>query len=288
MHSGNMLSFLFLAAAPLLSSAQQLQQPLKEHRPELTLPLKVCKPSMLDLLDAMLTYPQLNDRRTYTFESALDGVKLLSSRAIADIESYHEINSYPQTALIKVPLDASKPGSMVLGTVESTSARLQQDFDWIDTLLPGEQMPITHIGIRKGAMVAKDTYSTRLALETPFISLPGEIYDILVQATNPTPHQHGDGYDDVVNCSALDRYPDLVLGLEPETEEGGDDEEEIEERELVITPKQYVLETEEGRCILLAQRAHQRGREEVVLGWAAVRGRDLLLDWINERTGFGR
>jgi hypothetical protein len=211
---------------------------------------------------------------------------LLSSEAIADIESYREINSHPQTALISVLLDTSKPGSMILGTVESSNARIQHDIDWIDTLLPGEYMPITHVGIRKGAMVSKDVYSMRLALETPHISLPGEIYDILIQATNPTPHQHGDGYDDVVDCSALDRYPDLVLGLEPETEE--EDDEETEEREIVITPKQYVLETEQGRCILLAQRAYQRGREEVVLGWAAVRGRDLVLDWVNERTGFGR
>jgi saccharopepsin len=232
----------------------------------------------------------LNDGRIYTFQSALDGVKLLSSKAIADIESYHEINSHPQTALINVPLDVSKPGSMILGTVESTSAHLQKDFDWIDTLMPGGHMAITYIGIRKGAMVSKDAYTTRLALETPYISLPGEIYEILVQATSPTPRQHGGGYNDDVDCGALGRYPDLVLGLEPETEEGEDDEdtEDTEERELVITPKQYILETEEGRCILLAQRAYQRGREEVVLGWAAVRGRDLVLDWISERTGFGR
>ena len=236
----------------------------------------------------MLTYSKLIDERTYTFQSALDGVKLLSSKAIAGIESYREINSHPQSALVNIPLDASKPGSMILGTVESTNARSQQGIDWFDTLIPGEHMPITHIGIRKGAMVSKDAYSTRLALETPYISLPGEIYDILIQATNPTPQQHGDGYDDAVDCNALNRFPDLVLGLGPEIGEGVDDEEEIEERDLVITPKQYVLETEEGRCILLAQRAYQRGREDVVLGWAAVRGRDLVLDWINERTGFGR
>ncbi|KAF1928297.1 uncharacterized protein M421DRAFT_420848 [Didymella exigua CBS 183.55] len=264
-----MLNFFFLAAAPLLSSAQQIQQPLKEHRPELVIPLK------------------LNDKRTYTFESALDGTRLLSSKAVADIESYHEINSHPQTVLVNIPLDDSRPGSMILGTVESNNARIHQDITWTDTLTPGEHMPITHVAIRKGAMVSKDAYYTRLALETPYISLPGEIYDILVQATNPTPHEHGDGSDNVVDCSALDRYPDLVLGLEPETEEEEDDEE-AEDREIVITPKQYVLETGEGRCILLAQRAYQRGREEVVLGWAAVRGRDLVLDWVNERTGFGR
>jgi hypothetical protein len=50
-----MLSFLFLAAAPLLSSAQQLQQPLKEHHPELKFPLKVGHPSMNEMPDDMLT-----------------------------------------------------------------------------------------------------------------------------------------------------------------------------------------------------------------------------------------
>ncbi len=148
-------------------------------------------------------------------------------------------------------------------------------------------MLITHVGIRKGGMVSKDEYATRLALETPYISLPVEIYDILVQATSPRPHQHSGGYDDVVDCAALEWFPDLVLGLEPETDEG-DDDEEIEEREIVITPKQYVLQDEEGKCILLAKRAHQPGPEEVVLGWAAVRGREVVLDWTIERTGFGQ
>lgn len=278
-----MLSFLFLAAVPLLSRAQQIQQPLKEHQPELVVPLNV-RSGGPRVPGDVLTRSQLNDERIYTFESALDGTKRLSSTAIADIESYHEINFRPQTALIHIPLDAAQPGSMVLDTVESNYARIQQEIDWIDTLVPGEHIPITHVGIRKGAMVSKSAYTTRLTLETPYISLPGEVYDILVQATTPTPHQHGDGYNDVVDCGALDRYPDLVLGLEPETEE----DEDTEDREIVITPKQYVLKTEEGQCILLAKRAYQRGREEVVLGWAAVRGRDLVLDWVNERTGFGR
>ena len=134
-------------------------------------------------------------------------------------------------------------------------------------------------------MVSMDAYVMRLSLETPYISLPDEIYDILVQATNPTTHQHGSGYDNVVDCSALERFPDLVLGLASETEE--EDDEEAEDNEIVITPKQYVLQTEEGHCILLAQRAYQRGREEVVLGWAAIRGSNVVLDMVNERTGFG-
>lgn len=235
----------------------------------------------------MLTHSQLHDGKTYTFESAFDGTRLLSSKTVAEVGSYYEINSHPQTALVKIPLDTSRVGSMILGTAESSNGRVEQDIEWIDTLIPGEHMPINFVGIRKGAMISKDVFSTRLALETPYISLPGEIYDILVQATNPTPHQHGDGYDDIVDCTTFDSYPDLVLGLDSENEVQEGDEDN-EEREIVITPKQYVLKTAQDQCILLAQRAYQRGREEVVLGWAAVRGRDLVLDWVNERTGFGK
>lgn len=207
--------------------------------------------------------------------------------AIQDIEAYGEINSHPQTVSINIPLDPAQSGTIILGPVGSRDTRAQQEIEWIDTHRPGENVPITHVGIRKGAMVSMDAYDTRLALETPFISLPNEIYDILIQATNPTPYQHGNGYNDVVDCGDMERYPDLVLGLELDTDEEEDDED-IEDREIVITPEQYILKTEEGQCILLAQRAYQQGREEVVLGWAAMRGRDLVLDWVNERTGFGR
>lgn len=186
---------------------------------------------------------------------------------------------------INIPLDSTKPGKVVFGLEEPTD-RLLPDVEWISTRKPGVDVPITHVGIRKGGMVTKDAYSTRLALDTPYISLPGEIYDILIQATKPLPWQHLGGYDDVVDCGALERFPDLVLGLEPETEEDVDDED-MEEKEIVITPRQYILETKEGKCILLARKSYQRGTEEIVLGWAAVRGRRVVLDWANEKTGFG-
>ncbi|KAF2626668.1 hypothetical protein BU25DRAFT_411642 [Macroventuria anomochaeta] len=270
MISANLLSFFCLAGIPLLSQAQQNQQaPLKEHQPELVIPLT------------------LSDERTYSLKSALAGARQLSLKAIEKIESYGEINSHPQTVSINIPLNPAQSGTIALGPVASNTLRVQQELKWVETRTPGENVPITLIGIRKGAMVSMDAYTARLALETPYISLPREIYDILIQATNPTPYQHGKGYDDVVDCGALERYPDLVLGLEPETDEEKDDED-IVDREIVITPKQYVLKTEEGQCILLAQRVYQLGREEVVLGWAAVRGRDVVLDWVNKRTGFGR
>lgn len=230
----------------------------------------------------------MRNDRTYTFASTLDGTKPLSLKAIEETESFREINSRPQNVVINIPTDHAHAGSIVFGSGLTDNIRVHQEIEWIDTLIPGENVPINHVGIRKGAMVSMDAYATRLALDTPYIALPAEIYDILIQATNPTPHQHDAGYDDVVDCNRLDEYPDLVLGLEPETdEEEEEDDDEILDRELIITPKQYVLKTEEGKCILLAQKAYQRGREEVVLGWAAVRGRSVVLDWVNERTGFG-
>lgn len=191
----------------------------------------------------------------------------------------------PQTVTINIPLESSQTGTVAIDT-KLSNISLLPDLDWIESRVPGTHMPTTHVGIRKGGMVAKDTYAARLALDTPYISLPNEIYDILIQATSPIPWQNNGGYDDVVDCGALKRYPDLVLGLEPETDE--DDFEFAGEREIVITPEQYILEVGIGKCILLAQRAYQKSREEVVLGWAAVRGRNLVLDWVNERTAFGR
>lgn len=237
--------------------------------------------------------PKLSDDRTYTFESALDGPRPLSSKAFAEIESYRDINSHPQSALINIPYDHTQTGSLVLDSTVPNDALVQQDIEWTDTLIPGEDILLNHIGIRKGAMISMDAYRTRLALETPYISLPNEMYDVLIQATNPTPHQHGTGYDDVVDCSLLERFPDVVLGLQPEMDDmddleemdemdNEDDDEDIVISELVITPKQYVMETEKGRCVLLVQRA----RAEVVLGWAAVRGTTVVLDWVNGRTGF--
>ncbi|KAF1363644.1 hypothetical protein EJ07DRAFT_102957 [Lizonia empirigonia] len=191
----------------------------------------------------------------------------------------------PQIVSISIPLDSTQPGTMVFGH-EALKNRPSPGLEWIDTLIPGVDVPITDVGIRKGDMVTKDVYTARLALNTPYISLPGEIYDILIQATSPLPWQHHSGYDDVVDCDALGRFPDLVLGLKQEMENEWDDE--VEDKEIVITPRQYVLQTEEGKCILLVQRAYQHGTEGVILGWAAVRGRNLVLDWVNERTGFGR
>lgn len=221
----------------------------------------------------------MSKEKTYTFESSLDGTRILSSTTLQDIQSYGDIISLPQNAVITIPLEPTLPGVIMLNSL------LQQETKWMYTAVPGENIGITHVGIRRGGMVSMDAHATRLALDTPYIALPGEMYDVLVQATKPVPHQHSTGYDDVVDCSRMEIFPDIVLGLEPETDEEEEDDDTIR-GEIVITPDQYVLETEEGQCILLAKRAYHQSREEVVLGWAAVRGRSVVLDWVNERTGF--
>ncbi|KZM27930.1 hypothetical protein ST47_g923 [Ascochyta rabiei] len=266
MFSANMLTFLLLAVTPLLAKAQHNQQtPLKEHGSGLVVPLT------------------LTGGKTYSF---LSGDRQLNLEELQDVVKKNRKSFRPQIASISIPIDAAQPGRMTFGYEEFTS-QLLSDVGWVDTRIPGADMPTTHIGVRKGGMISKDIFTARLALDTPYISLPSEIYDILVQATNPSPWRHDGSYGNVVDCGALETFPDIVLGLGPDAEER-EDGEDNEDKEIVITPRQYVLEDEEGKCILLVHRSYQRGREEAVLGWAAVRGKVLVLDWVSERTGFGR
>ncbi|KAF3009560.1 hypothetical protein E8E13_005651 [Curvularia kusanoi] len=260
-----MLKLLLLALSPALLHAQQNQQiPLQDHQPSLVVPLT------------------LNEDRTYTFGSSHHDINILSSEAISAFQSSQATTPSPQNAIISIPLDPTKPGSMTLGS----HVQQETETEWTSTRTPGEDVAINYVGIRKEGMISMDAYATRLALDTPYIALPSEIYDVLVLATKPVSHQHSAGYDDEVDCGSMGRFPDLVLGLEPEIEEEEEDDEAVEIKEIVVTPEQYVLRTQEGKCVLLAQRAYQRGREEVVLGWAAVRGKHVVLDWANERTGF--
>lgn len=133
-------------------------------------------------------------------------------------------------------------------------------------------------------MITTEAESARLNLNTPFIHVPKGIWDILVLATKPEESgRHGEEL--TVGCEEKDIFPDLVFGLDGEREvREGEEEEEVDE--LIVTPAQYVLQTEEGRCVLLARSAESSHDGGVVLGWAAVRGRSLVLDWPGRRIGF--
>lgn len=84
---------------------------------------------------------------------------------------------------------------------------------------------------------------------------------------------------DVVECKSESTFPNIILRFE----EGA--------QELIIRPKQYILKVDEslggpfkGKCVLLAAKSGDGG--ELAIGWAALRGRSVWLDWANTRTGF--
>lgn len=160
--------------------------------------------------------------------------------------------------------------------------------NWIDTKSPGLDIPVSHVGVRKGGAISEEIYAVRLVPESPYIAVPEQIYDILALATEPKTDTSSLNYDSIVDCSKISRFPDLFVGLDPQDEFPSEEDAVVEDREIIITPSQYVMETEPGRCVLLVTRHHHIiGSEEVILGWAAFRGKHIVLDWANQRTGFG-
>jgi hypothetical protein len=142
---------------------------------------------------------------------------------------------------------------------------------WLDTDVLAAGISLDHIGIRKGGMITMPTWSTSLSLDTPFISLPANIFDVLMQAAHTSLEN-----ELVLDCSLIPILPDLVFGLDVE------DGRALEGEEIVVTPEQYVMKTEAGTCVLLA-RSHG-GLQR--LGWAAIRGREFVIDLTGRRMGF--
>lgn len=184
---------------------------------------------------------------------------------------------------INIPLDPKTSGTMTVGYshasfgswTETISSLVQ-----VDTI-DGEarQLPLLDVGIRKGGMVSKEALVANLDLSTPYISLPPQMYDVLTLATRPSVvSERGEKYLQV-DCASREIFPDIVLGLDA----GGDDEEVAE---MVITPAQYVWVMDDGTCVLLAKRLEMEYDMEVTLGWAAIRGREVVLDWVNQDMAF--
>jgi hypothetical protein len=148
-------------------------------------------------------------------------------------------------------------------------------------------------------MISMPAQYATIDLSTPYIHVPKGIWDVLLLATN-TEQQARDGEEVLyVDCGALDIFPDLVFEVEPSDyamvekmkEDDGDDYEEDDHgEELIVRPEQYVLQTAEGKCMLLAREAGfcLDGRRTATLGWAAVRGRDVVVNWRERRIGFGK
>ena len=212
---------------------------------------------------------------------------------------------------INIPLNSSLKGTATFSSTRQAAlwSQFTDRFTWTPQLplhtlsMLGARIPILDIGIRKDGMLTMPAQSATLDLSTPYIYVPKGIWDVLLLATT-TEQQARDGEEVLyVDCGALSVFPDLVFGMAPSECESGEemaddddddgeddyDEEEEDYGELVITPEQYVLQTSEGKCMLLARNAdsHPSVPGTVSLGWAAVRGREVILDRHVGRIGFG-
>jgi hypothetical protein len=173
------------------------------------------------------------------------------------------------TLIIDIPLDTTNPGSITLSHNASTL------LDGVSWLPSASHIELDNVGIRKGGMITMPATSAMLSLGTPFISLPDGLFYILLQAANTSPEQKF-----VVNCEAVLILPDLVFGLLADE----DEDEDLEAEEFIVTPQQYVMADEDGKCVLLARSA---GEGPIEMGWAAIRGRQSVLNLAAGRMGFG-
>lgn len=138
-------------------------------------------------------------------------------------------------------------------------------------------IPLLDAGVRKGGMVSMSVETAVLDFSTAFITLPAGLWDVVVLATQPVlkPSWGQERGQEVmsVECEARRRFPDLVLVMEDESE-------------IVVGPKQYVLQRED-ECVLLVKKAEEGDEERVGLGWAIARGREVVFDWGEGRIGLG-
>ncbi|CAE7186644.1 hypothetical protein CFE70_006482 [Pyrenophora teres f. teres 0-1] len=268
---------ILLISLPVLAQATYIDQSLLQQRPLLD-----SKPA-----SALVVPLTLNRKLHYKFSDTT----LLPSRThlehLQNPAIIHATGNDHSTITINIPLDASIPGSVIFNSpVSKPWPHSPSHFVWFEqdewnTL--GDHLPLLDIGVRKGGMITTEIKSARLDLSTPYIHVPKGIWDVLVLATKPEESVRHDE-ELTVDCEAQGIYPDLVFGLDGEKEMREEEEEVVDE--LVITPAQYVLQTEEGRCVLLARSAESSYDQGVVLGWAAMRGRGVVLDWPGWKIGF--
>lgn len=232
----------------------------------------------------------MNENRQWTFRTDQNGDKVYSLEALQDETNYSNSDFTHHTVSIHIPLDQSDPAS-IRSTSRSTSVQdplsIFSDTIWVNTNYFGRDIRLLDVGIRKGDMVSMEAHAAHLALDTPHISIPTQIYNIVLQATGASPNSLHDG-DMLVECASTSRFPDIVLGLEPETRESDRDFSCCVE-EIVITAEQYIVEVESGKCVLLVKEVeHAEASGGVVLGWAALRGSEVVLDWDHGRLGFAK
>jgi saccharopepsin len=284
----------FLAQAAYLDPLLQQQKPLFDHKPtnERVVPLTV-RPSQsnntFSTSSQLTVQQQLNSNLQYTFPSTASSPDLTPLNALQHLSSYSSSSSRSIIS-VNIPLDPSIPGSASFS--QPSPKRWPQSISclsWVTTqdngFRLGSHIPLLGVGIRKGGMITMDADSMRLNLGSAYTHVPRGVWDVLVLASQP--QETGEG-DLVVECEEIDRFPDLVFGLDSERVHCHEDEEDEEVDELVVRPEQYVLQTEEGKCVLLVRNAEHCDDGGIVLGWATMRERDLVLDWDEGRVGFGQ
>ncbi|KAL1799098.1 hypothetical protein ACET3X_003135 [Alternaria dauci] len=284
-------SLRLLVEAAYLDPSLQQQKPLLDSKPAPGRAITIT-------LDHDLHYSFTNSPHVF-------GVKPLEHLQNT-MATYSAGGPIEQTLLVNIPLNSSQSGTATFYPISESDSWSQNanQFTWMQQerlrLRPilGAQFPLLGVGMRKSGMIFMPAESATLDLSTPYIHVPKGIWDVLLLATN-TEQQARDGNEQLyVDCWAMNIFPELVFGVEREDSEGGskeydqenehDDDDDIEE--LVVKPEQYILQTTEGRCMLLAKNADSchDDRGIIKLGWAAVRGRDVVLDWHAARVGFGK
>ncbi|KAH3908531.1 hypothetical protein HBI56_216160 [Parastagonospora nodorum] len=243
---------LLLLASVARASLYDAQQPLRGSNLDVVVPIK---------LDENLQY-------SYPLKSGKSELIALDTlQEVAHLEATTPFSSIT----INVPLDLKTSGSVTFSHNASSESDQVDDKIWLHTSVLATTIPLDHIGIRKGGMITMSANSVWLSLDTPYISLPDSIFNVLLQAANTSSEQ-----DFVLDCDTVPRLPDLVFGLDI------DHSWTLAGDEVVVRPEQYVMETEAGKCVLLARR--RRGLQR--LGWAAIRGREFVIDLAGQKMGF--
>ncbi|KAI8933164.1 hypothetical protein NX059_009805 [Plenodomus lindquistii] len=261
---------LLVASTPVFALAtpqNEAQKPLQNGQPDIIHTLS------------------LNSNLEYTIQTPFSHPSAGTSlAAIQDPRTFS--TTYP-TANLHIPSDASTTGTLTLTTSSHpfwqdkyTPAPPDNDDDILFFPLTSNRashIPLHTLSLRRGGTLSMPVQAAAIDLQTPFITLPGSMWDVLVLATKPEEENMR------VECERRGVFPELVLGT-------GDGERE---GDIVVGPEQYVLERE-GGCELLVRKGgdeeveREEGEEGVVgLGWAAFRGRRFVVDLVGGKMGVG-
>jgi len=185
--------------------------------------------------------------------------------------------------MVTIPLDPDTEGPLVLepepGWKLFHHMDTSVDIIWTDTKQPGRGVNVTSVTVHHGASLSSETEPINLALHTPFIQLPGHVYDSIAKIAEPEVVDMGRGMEGVhvVNCNSTGAYPNIIFDLEAGVQQ------------LVIKPQQYILKVSKSlggpfseKCVFLLKSSGG----ELEVGFAALRGRTVWFDWANARTGF--